>query len=71
MVIQKSAWWIYTCPIWIKRDHSKHTLGMAIVIGEVYYLREVKTIPIGRNCKQGHPSRVARPLVGMRGAEGR
>ena len=52
-----------TCLDGIKHDRCKDTLGMAIVKGEVDYLEEANTIPIGRKRKQGRPSRVAGPLV--------
>ena len=63
MVTQRSTGWVCTYPVGIKQGHGKHTLGMAIVRGEVDCLEEAKAAPIGRKRKQGRPSRVAGPLA--------
>ena len=52
MVTQRSIGWVCTSLVGIKYGHCKHTLGMAIVRGEVDCLEEAKAAPIGRKRKR-------------------
>ena len=63
MVMQRSTGWVYTSLVGIKWGHCKHTLGMAIVRGEVDCPKEAKTVLIGRKWKWGRPRKVERPIV--------